>query len=92
MTRKFTDQNGHTVEVHGTHRCYACGAYKPRDAFYTDRGRYTGISSRCKPCCTSRTLFYSWLHTPWTVDGEPLSGDMLATFYPVEESRPNQGV
>ena len=31
-------------------KCYRCGESKPETAFYTDKSRQTGYSSRCRTC------------------------------------------
>ena len=34
--------------VTGNYRCYVCDTYHPAEAFYRDRSRSSGLSSKCK--------------------------------------------
>jgi len=46
----LTDRCGNALAISGCGRCSSCNTIKPRAEFYKDRGRSTGISSRCREC------------------------------------------
>lgn len=39
------------------YHCYACKTYAPQTAFYKDRTRNVGVSSKCKECADKRRNF-----------------------------------
>lgn len=50
----LTDAAGKELKPVGCGRCSACNTIQPRENFYADKSRSTGLSSRCKSCDKQR--------------------------------------
>lgn len=82
----LTDTAGKVLRTHGCGRCSACNTIQPRENFYADKTRSTGLSSRCKACDKKRLE---------TIPARNLTADLKAlmarhpAFRPVLESMAN---